>query len=83
MYPDLAKRWVNRCLICGATGYKPELPDVLKRRMRKASDAVPTATAAARNLRELLPPLPVDALGRCEACAEMADDDSDSEEGTH
>jgi hypothetical protein len=61
-YPDLG-RWINRCMLCGATGHEPDMPE----------DIYPHFSVAGRNLRRLFEPLAVDALGRCETCSAALD----------
>ena len=61
--PDL-KKWINSCVCCGATGYKPELPEVLTARL--AGEEI--ETLAAQNLRRLYSPLKVNEAGFCENC---------------
>ena len=57
-YPEL-ERWMNQCVLCQTRGYKPELPEMIRKE----------PTFADRNLRSFFKPLLVDALGRCEVCA--------------
>lgn len=55
-YPKLQKR-INRCVLCGARGYEPTVPD--------------GPTALTRNLKRYFPPLAVDKNGHCVACAKV------------
>lgn len=55
MYPRLAARWINQCVVCQRKGHKPELPDVLW----------PGGSGAA-NLRKYFRALAVDAAGVCD-----------------
>ena len=59
MYPDIEKRWVNRCVACGSIGYRPEMPDTAR---------------GARQLKRELRPLPLNALGFCDVCGPVATD---------
>lgn len=54
-HPDI-KRWLNQCIICGTTGYKPELPETI------------FPGLLAENIRKLFKPLSVDDLNICEQC---------------
>jgi hypothetical protein len=56
MYPDL-RRWINTCVCCQFSGYKPEMPpndDPLFK---------------GQNLRRYFSPLEVDAEGLCAQCS--------------
>ena len=55
-YPSI-KNWLNKCLICVALGYKPELPIRIQ------------AGYIAENIRRLFSPLQVDELHICRDCA--------------
>jgi hypothetical protein len=51
------KKWLNECLICHSTGYKPELPEKIYPGLM------------AENIRSLFSPLDVNALSICNDCA--------------
>ncbi len=55
-YPKLWK-WVNRCVICGRLGYKPEMLTAESR------------PAGASNIRRYFPLMAVDESGKCDQCA--------------
>ncbi|MCC6486436.1 MAG: hypothetical protein IT364_02970 [Candidatus Hydrogenedentes bacterium] len=59
-YPKLQK-WINQCLLCGARGYEPCVPD----------EIMPWPTAATRILKRFFPPLAVHENGHCEVCAKV------------
>ena len=61
MYPDVAKRWINECIICHSQGYKPDLPD-------KIIDGSEQAIMR-NNLMRLFRPLSVNDISICEQCA--------------
>jgi hypothetical protein len=54
LYPDIAERWVNRCLGCGRVGFKPEMPDDAR---------------GAHFLKTEVEPLSLDERGLCDVCA--------------
>ncbi len=54
LYPEVAKRWTNRCVACGRVGYKPEMPDEAR---------------GAHFLKRELEELVTDDLSQCEVCA--------------
>jgi len=60
-YPEL-HLWLNVCGVCGARGYKTDLPDNL----------YPWPNLAADHLRAYFPPLDLNEIGLCEQCAEAA-----------
>jgi len=64
-FPDLG-RWINTCVVCARTGYKPELPDQIR----------PWPTEASHNLRKYFEPLPIDEFGRCEECQAVSGSDA-------
>jgi len=55
LYPDIAERWLNRCLACGRVGFKPEMPDEAR---------------GAHFLKREVEPLSLDVRGLCDVCAE-------------
>ena len=65
-YPTL-KKWINTCVCCSATGYNPEMPEVLT--TKAAGEEI--ETLGAQNLRRLYPPLKVNAAGICENCERL------------
>jgi len=65
-YPEL-KKWMNTCVCCGATGYNPEMPDILT--AKAVGEEI--ETLGAQNLRRLYPPLKVNAAGICENCERL------------
>ena len=64
-----AKRLINTCVICGAQGYAPGIDDegFIYDHAQKISDFEHRAIRA--ELKRVLKPLSLDALGRCEDCA--------------
>ena len=54
LYPDIADRWVNRCLACGRVGFKPEMPD---------------GARGAHFLKTEIEPLSLNDRGMCRVCA--------------
>jgi len=60
-YPEL-HQWLNVCGVCGARGYKPDLPD----------NIYPWANVSADHLRAYFRPLSLNEAGLCEQCAEAA-----------
>ncbi len=59
MYPGLAKRWINQCVICQRQGYKPDMPE----------DIYPGV--AGKNLRAYFEPLELNECGLCDLCADV------------
>ena len=66
--PD-AKRFINTCKLCGHQGYSPSIDED-----GFCNDFVHRAIHA--ELKKTLTPLPLDELGRCEACARVHDQQS-------
>lgn len=56
MYPR-ARRWLNQCVACQRTGYKPDLPEQIGQGVM------------ASHLREYYQPLALDESGLCDMCA--------------
>jgi hypothetical protein len=56
MYPRLARRWMNQCVVCQRKGYKPGMPDQIG------------IGVAANNLRRFFDPLNLSEDGRCDQC---------------
>ena len=56
-YPQLQK-WLNQCLCCGATGYRPDMPEHIGGEGSIFGD----------QLRRMLRLLAVDETGLCEVC---------------
>jgi len=54
-FPHLRK-WINQCICCQSTGYKPNLPENIH------------PGAGAQYLRKYFTVLDVDEFGRCEQC---------------
>jgi hypothetical protein len=54
IYPKLAARWINQCVLCQRNGYKPELPAALPE----------TLPVAAANLQMYFSLLALDEHGR-------------------
>lgn len=50
-YPHL-KKWINQCVCCQATGYKPDMPK----------------HDAAYNIKKFFKPLAINELGLCDVC---------------
>lgn len=65
-YPEL-KRWMNTCACCGATGYRPDMPEALTTRAGREE----IETRGAQNIRRLYPPLRVNGAGLCENCERL------------
>jgi hypothetical protein len=57
-YGSGAARRVNQCAACQKRGYKPAMPDEIKR-----------VGIIVRDLRKHLEPLPLDDAGLCELCS--------------
>jgi hypothetical protein len=53
-----ARRWVNKCLLCGREGYNPDLPDEVDDK------------GTAQRLRKRFPPLTIDKNHMCRNCVE-------------
>ena len=56
MYPSF-RRWINRCIACGAQGYKPEMPENNEPGFK------------GQTLRRYYQPLSVNDIGLCEVCS--------------
>ena len=65
-YPEL-KKWINTCVCCGATGYKPEMPDKLTSRFGGEE----ITTCGAQNIRRFYPPLELNDNGLCAVCERL------------
>lgn len=65
-YPKLNK-WMNTCICCGTTGYKPDMPEVLTTRWGQGEHE----TEGAYNIRKYFRPLNVNEIGLCENCARL------------
>lgn len=57
MYPKLTK-WINKCVVCHAKGYKPDMPEHISGEF----------SVATRHLKRYYTPLAVDEMGFCEQC---------------
>ena len=70
--PD-AKRFINVCTVCGAQGYRPSIDEegFVYDDANNLRD--PVHRAIRNELKRILRPLPLDALGRCEDCVKMMD----------
>lgn len=67
-----AKRFINTCALCGTQGYDPSIEkEGFVREERHLSDLEHRAIRA--ELMKIYKPLPLDRLGRCEACAKAMD----------
>lgn len=66
LYPKLEK-WMNTCICCGRTGYKPDLPKNITTRFGGQE----FATAGAANIRRYFNPLEVNEFGVCVVCQEV------------
>lgn len=64
-YPGL-KKWLNTCICCGQSGYKPELPETLINKWGK--------TAAAYNIRKYFRPMKVNEVSICGDCQKVLND---------
>lgn len=66
-----AKKFINICGICGSQGYSPVILET------DFYDRDPSTYTEERviyqELTKTLKPLPLDGLGRCEACAKIQD----------
>jgi len=60
MYPEL-KKWINQCIICQATGYKPEMPEHISREF----------SMAAQNIKGYFNPIYVNELNICVQCEKI------------
>ena len=65
-YPGL-KKWINTCICCGKSGYKPDLPEAL---INKWGDE----TAAAYHIRKYFRPMKVNEVSICEDCQKALND---------
>lgn len=63
-YPRF-KKWIVRCMACGQTGYRLDLPEETTTRMFR--EEIPTA--AAQNIRKFFRPLVLDQNGLCDQCS--------------
>ena len=59
-YPKL-KKWINTCICCGQSGYKPDLPETLINKWGNK-------TMGAYNIRKYFRSLKVNEVGICEEC---------------
>lgn len=68
-----AKRFINICICCGAKGYSPTIDDdgFIYDSAKKIIDFEHRAIRT--ELKRVLKPLSLDALGRCTDCAERMD----------
>lgn len=69
-YPNALKKWVNTCICCGKSGYKPDMPDMITVRGYGKPDH---ETLIAKNIRYYYTPMAVDELGRCDECRNAAE----------
>jgi len=60
MYPDIAKRWINECIICHHQGYKPEMP--------KTIDDDSFQANMKKILMSYFQPMNITEIGLCEQC---------------
>lgn len=65
-YPGL-KKWINTCICCRQSGYKPELPEALINKWG-------IETAAAYNIRKYFRPMKVNEVSICEDCQKVLND---------
>ena len=66
-----ARRFIAVCALCGKEGYRPS---ILEEGFEKEGGAPHFEhRAIAAELVKIYPPLPLDPLGRCEACARNMD----------
>ena len=63
MYPDIANRWINACVICRYQGYKPEMPEKI------GSDSTQANIKAL--LMSYFQPMSINEIGICEQCCEL------------
>lgn len=63
MYPHYQK-WINRCPLCGARGYNPDMPDII-------GSPEEHGAVAAQNIRRMFKPLDVDSDGYCSVCSKL------------
>ena len=61
-----AKKFINVCKICGRRGYSPSIE-------AEGFCDSPKRKAIYGELKQTLPILPLDELGRCEVCAKLMD----------
>ena len=68
-----AKKYISVCKICGTRGYSPAIdePDFTSLHWENS--------VIAKELRRTLRPLPLDALGRCETCAAVMEQNNGRE----
>lgn len=62
MYPQIAKRWINECVVCHKQGFKPEMPGRI--------DSNSNQAIMKNNLMRYFEPLFVDDTGLCEQCGQ-------------
>lgn len=55
-FPEIEK-WLNHCIVCGTSGYKPELPEKIY------------PGNLAENIRKFYTPLAINELNMCEQCS--------------
>ena len=68
-----AKRFINTCVLCGAQGYHPGVDDdgFVYDNAKKVVNSEHRAIRT--KLHEVLEPLALDDLGRCQDCAQIMD----------
>ena len=66
-----AKRFICSCAVCGAQGYDPSIDEDGFVSENGVTDHEHRAIRA--ELKQILSPLPLDHLGRCEICARVMD----------